>query len=416
MWPITGQMTELLFRNEVIEASRNRLTGTVIAAVPPSSRLYTRIVAGAALLLLALLLFGSYTMTADVRGIVAYDGGIARVYPRSAAEVSAIHVKSGQHVEAGQPLVTLAIAQGQGGVAPQLAQIGNQDLELGRQVALVVDQSSSEIAALSQQRVGMIAAIASLERQRTIASDQIRLAESAARRAERLAKEGAGTQRQVEDSRSALLSRRAAHEGLAEQLIVQRNALQANEADRGRQKLEAQRTQSVLLVQRAVLAQQQLELSRTDKLVLTAPVSGTVGDISVEIGQQATPERAAASIIPSDSKLEIWLYAPSRAVGNARPGQDVRLQFDAFPYQKFGSSRGVVTDIAKVPTEPSNVDTGLRITEPVFRIRTQIVEFSPRAKIDIAAMRPGMTLSGKLVMERRSFWQILLGPIFEAVG
>ena len=409
-------MTELLFRNEVIEASRNRLTGTVIAAVPPSSRLYTRIVAGAALLLLALLLFGSYTMTADVRGIVAYDGGIARVYPRSAAEVSAIHVKSGQHVEAGQPLVTLAIAQGQGGVAPQLAQIGNQDLELGRQVALVVDQSSSEIAALSQQRVGMIAAIASLERQRTIASDQIRLAESAARRAERLAKEGAGTQRQVEDSRSALLSRRAAHEGLAEQLIVQRNALQANEADRGRQKLEAQRTQSVLLVQRAVLAQQQLELSRTDKLVLTAPVSGTVGDISVEIGQQATPERAAASIIPSDSKLEIWLYAPSRAVGNARPGQDVRLQFDAFPYQKFGSSRGVVTDIAKVPTEPSNVDTGLRITEPVFRIRTQIVEFSPRAKIDIAAMRPGMTLSGKLVMERRSFWQILLGPIFEAVG
>ena len=409
-------MTELLFRNEVIEASRNRLTGTVIAAVPPSSRLYTRIVAGAALLLLALLLFGSYTMTADVRGIVAYDGGIARVYPRSAAEVSAIHVKSGQHVEAGQPLVTLAIAQGQGGVAPQLAQIGNQDLELGRQVALVVDQSSSEIAALSQQRVGMIAAIASLERQRTIASDQIRLAESAARRAERLAKEGAGTQRQVEDSRSALLSRRAAHEGLAEQLIVQRNALQANEADRGRQKLEAQRTQSVLLVQRAVLAQQQLELSRTDKLVLTAPVSGTVGDISVEIGQQATPERAAASIIPSDSKLEIWLYAPSRAVGNARPGQDVRLQFDAFPYQKFGSSRGVVTEIAKVPTEPSNVDTGLRITEPVFRIRTQIVEFSPRAKIDIAAMRPGMTLSGKLVMERRSFWQILLGPIFEAVG
>ena len=409
-------MTELLFRNEVIEASRTRLTGTVVAAVPPSSRLYTRLAAGAALLLLALLLFGSYTMTADVRGVVAYDGGIARVYPRSAAEVTTIHVKSGQHVEAGQALVTLSIAQGQGGVSPQLAQIGNQDLELGRQGVIAADQTSSEIVALSQQHGGIVAAISSLERQRTIALHQIRLAESAARRAERLAKEGAGTQRQVEDSRSALLSRRAAHEALGEQLIVQRNALRANEADRGRQNLEAQRTQSVLLLQRAVLAQQQLELSRTDKLVLTAPVAGTVGDIGVEIGQQATPERAAASIIPTDSKLEIWLYAPSRAVGNARPGQAVRLQFDAFPYQKFGSSRGVVTEIAKVPTEPSNVDAGLKIDEPVFRIRTRIVVFSPRAKVDIAAMRPGMTLSGKLVMERRSFWQILLGPIFEAVG
>lgn len=416
MWPVTGQMTELLFRNEVIEASRNRLTGTVVAAVPPSSRTYTRLAAGAALLLVAILLFGSFTMTADVRGIVAYDSGIARVYPRSAAEVSAIHVKSGQHVEAGQSLVTLAIAQGQGGVAPQLAQIGNQDLELGRQAAIMADQASSETAALSQQRTGIVATIASLDRQRSIASDQVRLAESAARRAERLAKEGAGTQRQVEDSRSALLSRRTAYEMLGEQLIAQRNALQANEADRGRRKLEVERTQSVLLAQRAVLAQQQLELSRTDKLVLTAPVAGTVGDISVEIGQQATPERAAASIIPAGSQLEIWLYAPSRAVGNARPGQDVRLQFDAFPHQKYGSSRGMVIEIAKVPTEPSNVETGLKIDEPVFRIRTRIVDFSPRAKIDIAAMRPGMTLSGKLVMERRSLWQILLGPIFETVG
>ena len=411
-----SEMTEQLFRHQVIEENRTRLTGAVIAAVPPSSRLYTRLVAGAALLLLALLLFGSYTMTADVRGIVAYDSGIARVYPRSAAEVSAIHVRNGQRVEAGQPLVTLAIAQGQGGVAPQLAQLGNQDLELGKQAEIVANQASSELAALAQQRTGMLAAIASLERQRTIAADQIRLAESAARRAERLAKDGAGTQRQVEDSRSVLLSRRAAHEGLGEQLIVQRNALQANEASRGRQQLESQRTLSVLLAQRAVLAQQQLELSRTDKLVLTAPVAGTVGDISVEIGQQTTPERAAASIIPSDSKLEIWLYAPSRAVGNAHPGQNVRLQFDAFPYQKFGSSQGVVTEIAKVPTEPSNVDPGLKIDEPVFRIRTRIVQFSPRAKIDISAMRPGMTLSGKLVMERRSFWQILLGPFFEAVG
>ena len=409
-------MTELLFRNEVIEASRNRLTGTVVAAVPPSSRLYTRLAAGAALLLLALLMFGSYTMTVDVRGFVAYDGGIARVYPRSAAEVSAIHVKGGQHVDAGQPLVTLAIAQGQGGIAPQLAQIGNQDQELSRQVAIIADQTSSGMAALSQQRAGLLAAIASLERQRVIALDQIRLAESAARRAERLLKDNAGTQRQVEDSHSALLSRRAAYEGLDEQLIAQRNALQANESDRGRQQLEAQRTQSVLLAQRAVLAQQQLELSRTDKLVLTAPVAGIVGDISVEVGSQTTPNRAVASIIPANSKLEIWLYAPSRAVGNARRGQDVRVQFDAFPYQKFGSSRGVVTEVAKVPTEPSNVDAGLKIDEPVFRIRTRIVEFSPRAKVDINAVRPGMTLSGKLVMERRSLWQILFGPIFEAVG
>ncbi len=411
-----GYMADRLFRNEVIEASRNRLTGTVIAAVPPTSRLYTRLVAGAALLMLLLLVFGSYTMTADVRGIVAYDVGIARVYPRSAAEISAIHVKNGQHVEAGQPLVTLTIAQGQGGITSQLTQIGNQDLELERQIELAAVKASTEVAALTQQHIGLLAAISSLERQRVIATGQIRLAESAARRSERLAKESAGTQRQVEDSRSALLSRRAELEGLSEQLIVQRNTLRANEADRGRMQLEAKRTQSVLLVQRAELAQQQLVLSRNNTLVLTAPIAGTVGDISAEIGQQATPERAAASVIPSGSKLEIWFYAPSRAIGNARVGQQVRVQFDAFPYQKFGSSQGVVTEIAKIPTEPTNLDSGLKIDEPVFRIKADIIKFSPRAKADIGSMRQGMTLSGKLVLERRNLWQILFGPILEAVG
>lgn len=59
-----------LFRTEVIEARRNRLAGTVIAAVPPSSRHYTSILAGVAVSILAVLIFGSYSTTANVRGIV----------------------------------------------------------------------------------------------------------------------------------------------------------------------------------------------------------------------------------------------------------------------------------------------------------------------------------------------------------
>ncbi|MEO6153191.1 MAG: hypothetical protein ABIT09_09970 [Croceibacterium sp.] len=88
-------MTEALFRQQVIEEGRNRLTGTVIAAVPPSARLYTRLVAVAAAALVALVAFSSFTMTADVRGIVSYDAGVARVYPREAGKVSAIHVHEG---------------------------------------------------------------------------------------------------------------------------------------------------------------------------------------------------------------------------------------------------------------------------------------------------------------------------------
>src|SRR6185436_6243978 len=176
-------MNKQLFRMEVIDASRERLAGTVAAAVPPSSRLYTRLVLAVAAIVVAILIFGSYATSARVRGIVAYDAGIARVYPSTPAEIRQIHVRDGQIVAAGTPLVTLSIAQGRDGVASQLSQLGNQDVELGRQIDLAAAIGSAEARDLAQQRRSLTAAIQSLERQRTIASGQISLAESATQRA-----------------------------------------------------------------------------------------------------------------------------------------------------------------------------------------------------------------------------------------
>ena len=93
----------------------------------------------------------------------------------------------------------------------------------------------------------------------------------------------------------------------------------------------------------------------------------------------------------------------------------MRLQFDAFPYQKYGTGLGVVTAVSKVPTEPDNLDPMLNVSEPMFRIRTRIEKLSTGSKIDLARLRPGMTLNAKLETERRSLWQVLLGPVFEGM-
>lgn len=409
-------MTELLFRNEVIEASRDRLTGTVVAAVPPSSRVYTRLTILVVLAIIAFLAFGNYTMTTDVRGIVAYDAGVARVYPRSAAEVAEINVAQGDRVTAGQPLVTLTIAQGVGGMRPLLDEVASQDTEIERQLELLQAQSQSQISTLDYQRTALAASIASLTRQTSFAEDQIELAEAALARAQRLAAEGAGTQRQVEDSRSDLLRRRAELETLRMELSSQRSALQTNASARTQLALDSEVSNSELVSRRSQLAEQRQELERNNRLVLVAPIDGIVGDISMEIGQRANPERSVVSIIPDDAQLEVWLYAPSRAVGNARTGQAVRLLFDAFPHEKHGWGTGTVTDVAQVPTEPGNLDPGLAISEPVFRIRADIQSLSANSGLRREALRPGMTITGKLEQESRSLWQVFFNPIIEAIA
>lgn len=406
-------MQEQLFRSEVIEAGRNRLTGTVIAAVPPGARVYTRLVMLAAAGLVLILALGSYATTAEVRGVVAYDAGVARIYSHVPAEVRAVHVRVGETVRAGQPIMTLALSQGREGAAPQLDLYRKQDEELAQQLALAGSEARTAIAALDAQDAGLRGKLASLTRQRAIAAEQVSLAQSAVRRAERLAADGAGTKRQVEDSRSALLARRAEVEALAEQILAQQSQLRANAAERDRLALESRKSQSSLNQQRAALAEQREGLARSDSVVLAAPVDGVVGDIGVEIGQQVRPERNLATVIPRGSKLEIWLYAPTRAVGSARQGQPVRIQFDAFPYEKYGAGAGVVSEVARVATDPANVDPGLAISEPVFRIRTALTAVAARGKLTAANLRPGMTLSGRIQLERRRLWQVLLGPIAE---
>ena len=408
-------MNAPLFRHEVIEAKRDRLEGNVVAAVPPSSRVYTFLIGGVVAILILILIFGSYASTARVKGVVAYDTGIARVYPQTAAEIRQFHVRNGDVVQAGQPLVTLSIAQGVDGVGSQLEQLANQDVELARQVELASQTSTAEAAALEQQRAGLTASIASLERQRTLAADQVGLAQSALRRATGLARQGAGSQRQVEDARSTMISRRADVESLAERIIAQRATLRNAEAQGAQRLIEASRTRSVLLAQRAALAEQRAGLMRTDRLQLTAPIAGEVSDVAVEVGQRARPDQSLVTIVPQNSKLEVWLYAPSRAVGVTQVGQRVRLLFEAFPYQQYGAGRGTVTEVSRVPTEPTNIDSNLGIEEPVFRIRVRIDELPPRVPVDRRTLRPGMTLAANLVLENRSLWQVLLGPIIGSV-
>src|SRR5690349_3352964 len=123
-------VTEALFRQQVIEEGRQRLAGTVLVAAPPSSRVYTGIVSAAAVLLLLVLVFGSYASTASVRGVVAYDGGVARVYPRSSGEIREIYVRPGQQVAAGAPLIRLSLAQGERGLSAQLAELDKQIAEI----------------------------------------------------------------------------------------------------------------------------------------------------------------------------------------------------------------------------------------------------------------------------------------------
>ncbi|HEX7855735.1 MAG TPA: HlyD family efflux transporter periplasmic adaptor subunit [Sphingobium sp.] len=412
-------MSGMLFRQDVIEAARDRLEGTVIAATPPRAPTYLAIALAVLIAMVALLTFGNFATKVRVTGVVSYGGGVARVYTSSPVEIRALHVREGAIVAAGAPLATVSVTQGRNasgdGMHSQIRELERQDGELARQQQLAQSSSGIDVESLAQQRASLSASIASIDRQQQLGSVQLGLSQSESDRAARLAKQGAGSRRQAEIAKAATVQHELDIETLKERAISQREALRQINVQLAQRRLGSEQKISEIAAQRAALAEQRAALMRLDRLVLTAPIAGRVSDLVATVGQRARPESSLMTVVPTGSTLEVWLYAPSRAVGFVRPGDQVRLMFDAFPFQKYGAGTGTVIGLSSIPTDPGAIAaaTGLAIQEPVYRIRVKIDRAGGNGAIG-RPLRPGMTLSANLVTERRRLWEVFFDPILRS--
>jgi membrane fusion protein len=94
---------------------------------------------------------------------------------------------------------------------------------------------------------------------------------------------------------------------------------------------------------------------------------------------------------------------PARAIGKVRLGQNVSIRYDAFPYQRYGTFKGHVTNVANTMTLPQEVDrvSPLKLTEPAYMVDVAI----ERQRIAMAngrwgSLRPDMLLSASVEVDR----------------
>ena len=411
-------MSSLLFRQESLDAGRQRLTGAIIAATPPRSRQYTMLALFAISIMILLLTLGQYARRVQVDGVVTYSAGIARIATPANAKIEEIHVREGQNVARGTPLVTISLTQGSVagsiGIDAQLAELERQSHELKKQKDLAAGLATSEQSSLSAQRSGTNQAIASLEKQRRIISQRLKLDTNHRNRIKRLLKKKAGTKVELEEAERALLVGKLELELISEKIIAKRGLLATLRTDASSRDINGIMSGSQISQRIAEIAREKANLLRQDKLVLSAPIDGTVGDIALTMGQTSDREKPVVSIITKNSKLEVQLQAPSSAIGFVRSGQQVKLKFDAFPYQKYGVGIGKVTWVSTVPTTVSDNQMKPIAAQSMFRVRVEIDSEAFDKKLQQGQLRAGMRLSANLILEDRSLWEVFLAPVIKA--
>ena len=408
-----------LFRKQAIEHQGNRLYGDVALTTPVSTWALTGLI-GTIITGIGIALFlGSYARKETVSGWLISDKGLVKIVSPQLGTIATVHVEEGQAVDAGAHLITLDLdsvfAGGDGVIETALGELEAQILEREKLITLTAQRFEQDAKTLQGQLASARTELARLQEQSRVLNERIMAANGLLERYSLSAEENAASILEVERQRESVLELEQSATQVSQQIdtkrgeiATHRNRLEGLPVQRETELTELRQSVSSLRAQRA-------QLSRQGSMVMTAPVSGRVAALPVTKGQSIRPQELAIALLPEGGLLEAELFVPTRAAGFIREGQNVQVQYEAFPFQKFGVAAGKIVAVSKTIFEPTELPVTLGLAEPVYRVVVSLEAQQVDAYGDKFPLQAGMTLKADIVQEKRKLWEVLLEPLLSRI-
>ena len=395
-------MNAPLFRPEVVQARRQDWLGRISLAQPMPvwvGAMFALLAAGA---VACLLLFGEYAHRSRVGGQLVPDLGVSTVVAPTSGMVGRMTVEEGASVARDQALVRIDLprvaasgADAHTGIGrglddrdsssaqlaqAQLAQLAVQEQGQHRQLAMLRTE-------LGQVRAGIATRDA-----------QVRLGRETADRYREVAASGYVSVVQVRQQEQAMLEMLNARQVLERQATALAREIAGLEQALAGLPAQREAIEATARREHALLAQERYRHEADGGVLVKAPLAGLVAHRFVEPGQAVQAGQPLLSLLPEGARLQAQLQVPSRAIGFIRPGDRVRLRYQAYPFQKFGHQGGRVARISRSAVPPV---AGAPSSEPHYRILVALDRQDVLAYGRPEPLRPGMLLEADILGERR---------------
>jgi hemolysin D len=164
---------------------------------------------------------------------------------------------------------------------------------------------------------------------------------------------------------------------------------------------------------------------RQHMVVLTTPVDAVVLEIAHRsIGSVVREAETLFSLVPSDARLQAEVNVDSKDIGEVAVGQPVRVKFEAFPFQKYGTASGTVRVISEDSFTPeagsdaagrATREEPSRLSHPYYRVLVDLTDMQLRGLPEGFQMLPGMTLTAEMKVGRRSVISYFLYPLLRGL-
>jgi multidrug resistance efflux pump len=302
------------------------------------------------------------TDDAYVRGLVT------TISPQVSGYVTEVAVRDYQPVAASQVLVTIddriyrqRVEQAQANLHAAQANLAN---------------STQAVAAREAGLQGQRAQLAS-------AAAQLSKAEADMRRADALIKDGWIANKEMDQTRAALLQAQAAVRLGGTGIDIARQDVKTAEVNSG--SLRAQVESAT-----AALRLAEIDLSNT---VIRAPKSGRLSDVGVRLGQYVTAGSQLLFLVPD----QMWVVANYKERQTARmaPGQKARLTVDALPGVRFSGRVEVISPASGSEFSVLKPDNATGNFVKVAQRIPVLIALDP-GQADLARLRVGMSVTAEV--------------------
>lgn len=343
------------------------------------------------------------------------DKGISKIYVPGSGLVTEVFVSEGDRVSAGEVLLSIsqerALATG-GGVQTQLIEYLNdqidftekQIVEEQNQAAILERQLKDDISALEQE-------LKQLDNKLSIQEQITADAKSNLDVAERLADQGFVSQIDLTQRRNNYHSSQASEATLKQQVEQTKNSLAGKKSELEAHPGRLENNLGSLKTQLATYRQRLAETKGQKAFSINSPISGRVSGLQVYPGLTTNPNMPLLTVLPEDSRFQAVLFVPTRAIGLIKQGQEVRIFYDAFRYQNFGTYAGVVTEISKTILSPEETFGPITPREPIYRVVVTLQEQEVEGFGETFPLQAGMTLEAVIVLQEQTFFEMLLEPL-----
>ena len=413
-------MTESLFRKEVIESQSQRLLGDVILIRPLSFWVYTLGSLLFILIVLTILITGSFARRESVIGYLVPDKGVVRVLAPISGTIESKEVLDGDRVKKGDLLFKVSTQKDSHydlSVNQQLIeQINHREQQIDQIIADEILLSNKESKRMESVISGLKLELIQLDQKLSTQENQLDLARSQLKKSLDLQDRGLVLEPDVVQKRNIYLSAQNNIDTTNQSIISKHNELNNVEKELEQIPLRHRARLQELENTKTQLREKKIELNSNEAYAIKASIDGRVTSVQSQPGQIVSASEPLLRIIPNDTTLFAELFLPSRAIGFVNKGQEVLIRYDAFPFQQYGLYEGEIIQVAEAVINPKESTIPINISEPVYRVKVALNSQSVTAQGKEMPLQAGMSVSADIILEERTLGEWLLAPIYSLRG